>query len=129
MKIILSTFLLIGLLVTPVFALAQGLVPCGNEGQPRCELADIGQLLLNVFNFVVFYLATPLAGLGIVIGGILIMISGGPGGKNPVTGIASPNMYSTGTKIITGAVLGVFLIWTSWIIVDSVLKAIGYTGV
>src|SRR3989344_345860 len=110
-------FLLLVLFLVPVLTFAQGLVPCGQgsptnpDGTPnpswrRCELADLFTLIINVYNFLVIYISTPLAGLGIVLGGVLILISGGPGGSNPVTGIASPNMYNKGKSIVTGAILG-----------------------
>jgi len=118
-------FLLLILLIVPILTTAQGLVPCGQEGKPRCELNDIFELVLRVFKFLVYDISTVLAGLGIVIGGILILISGGPGGANPITGIASPNMYSTGKRIITGAIFGWFLIWGAWLIIHTVCLAIG----
>lgn len=130
MKKLFGVFLLVSLLVIPVFAFAQDpIVPCGGEGQAQCGIADIGRLFLNIFNFIVVYVSIPLAGLGIVIGGVLIMISGGPGGANPITGIASPNMYSKGKTIITGSILGILLIWTSYLIMNSILQALGYVGV
>ena len=117
----------------------QGLVPCGT-GSPtkpdgtldpawrRCELSDIFKLILNVYNFIILYIATPLAGLLIVIGGVLIIVSGGPGGRNPVTGVISPNLYSKAKDMILWTVVAIFLIFGSWLIINIVLIAIGYTG-
>ncbi len=105
---------------------AQGIVPCGQPGAPRCELSHIFVLILNVYNYVLI-IATSLAGLGIVIGGILIMISGG--GAVSIPGVAAgPNLYSTGTKIISGSIFGIVLIWGAWLIINTVLLAIGYAG-
>ena len=112
----------------------QGTDPKGNPTQVpnpdfhRCELADVFKLIENVYNFVVLYISTPLAGLGVVIGGVLILISGGPGGANPITGIASPNLYSRGKSIVTGSIFGWLLIWCAWLIINSVLIAIGLPG-
>ncbi len=132
MKKVFLTFLvsLVFFLAASGVAQAQGLVPCGQggPGAPRCELADIFTLVLNVYGFIVFYIAMPLAGLMIVVGGILMMISGGPGQTNPLTGIASPNLYNTAKNTLTGAIFGILLIWLSWLIVHSILLAIGYSG-
>lgn len=130
-----ASFAILFLFSTIIYA--DGLVPCGT-GSPtnpdgtinsywrRCELKDLFTLALNVYNFIVLKIATPLAGLLIVIGGVLIMISGGPGGKNPVTGVVSPNLYTTAKNMIKGAAIGIFLIFGSWLIINIVLTAIGY---
>ena len=122
----LFTLLALILLTTPISTTAQGLVPCGQPGAPRCELGDLFTLIANIFNFIVVYISTPLAGLAIVLGGVLILVSGGPGGKNPITGIASPNLYSTGKNMVVGAFIGWFLIWGAWLIIKTVTLAIGF---
>ncbi len=109
-----------------------GLVPCGNTIDPAtgagaCQLSDLFTLILNIYNFIVL-ISTALAALLIVLGGAIIVVSGGPGGKNPVTGAISPNMYSTAKSMLTGAVMGLLLVFGSWVIVNAVLVAIGYTG-
>lgn len=137
MKKFFLIFLLLILFLMPVLTIAQGLVPCGKgdptlpDGSPnpdwkRCELADLFKLVENVYGFIVLYIATPLAGLVIVMGGVIILISGGPGGLNPITGIASPNLYNTGKNMVTGAILGMFLILGGWLIINTVLNIIGY---
>ncbi len=117
--------LLLVLSLIPILSAAQTpLVTCGQPGGARCELKDIFDLVLNVFNFILL-IAAPLAGLMVVIGGVMIMVSGGPGAAGP-GGVASPNLYSRGKTILWGAVLGLVLILTSWLIIHSVLDAIGY---
>ena len=103
------------------------IVPCGQYSNCRCDLADVRELFLRVYIWVLG-IGTSLASLGIVLGGILIMISGGPGGTNPVTGIASPNMYNRGKQMITGCILGLILIWCAWLIIHTFAVIIGYTG-
>lgn len=105
-----------------------GLVPCGQYPDCRCEITDFFVMLLRLFNFITFVIATPLAGLIILIGGIMIMISGGPGSANPITGVISPNMYSTGKAMVFNAVIAVILIFTSWIIMNAVMAAFGFLG-
>ena len=96
---------------------AQGLVPCGTEGVERCELEDIFLLVFNVYNFIVWDIATPLAGLIIVIGGVMFIISAG-----------NPGLASKAKSIVIWSVIAWFLIWGSWLIIDTVLNIIGYTG-
>ncbi len=128
MKKILLFFILLVTFLAPQLAMS-ALVPCGNDGQNPCTLSDFFVLIRNVYDFMVWTIALPIAGLMIMIGGILILISGGPGGANPITGAISPNLYSTAKNIITYSIIGVVLIFGSWLIIDAVLKAIGYTGV
>ncbi len=116
-----------------------GIVPCGTSvisynagvlmtGCP-CELGHFFVMLLKIFRFLLWNLATPIAGLMIVIGGLLILLSGGPGGNNPVTGIASPNMYSTGKKIIMFSIMGVVTMFCAWVIINVLMtRIIGING-
>ena len=115
---------------------AADLVPCGQgsptmlgadaDGNPiqvpdpnwhRCEFSDIFVLILNVYNFILLKIATPFAGLMIVIGGVMLLASGG-----------NPNLASLARRILWGAFLGILLIFGAWLIVHTVLFAVGYTG-
>ncbi|MDO8530287.1 MAG: hypothetical protein Q7S10_02685 [bacterium] len=94
-----------------------GLVPCGQFPDCRCEIKDFFIMLRWIFDFIVKVIAAPLAGLLIVVGGVLILLSG-----------INANWYATGKRLITWAIISFLLILGSWLIVDIVLKAIGYTG-
>lgn len=126
MRKIFLIFLLLSVSLTPVLTTAQGLVPCGHgsptntDGKPnpnfkKCKITDIGILFLNIFNFIVFWISIPMASLVIVTGGVILLISGG-----------NPSMAGWAKKMIWGAVIGIVLILGSWVIIDTVLKAIGY---
>lgn len=91
------------------------LVPCGQYTNCRCELADIFEMIRRVFLFITAYIAAPLAGLFIVVGGILIMLSG-----------FNANWYPLGKRFIIWSFVSFLLIFGSFLIVDFVLKAIGY---
>ena len=91
-----------------------GLVPCGLTSGCRCELGHVFLLIKNVFNFIVFKIATPLAGLMIVIGGVMLVVSAG-----------NPGYVSQGKHIILWSIIAWLLIFASWIIIDTVLRAIG----
>ncbi len=125
----------------------QGFVPCGNDKTTitvtnpggsttiipdqlacRCELGHVFVVIAKIYKFIVLDIATPLAALLMVLGGLLIVISGGPGGKNPVTGTVTPNMYTNAKNMLMGAAVGLFFIFGSWLIVNVILRAIGYTS-
>jgi hypothetical protein len=110
--------ILLSLFIIPVLVTAQGLVPCGHgnptdPGFKKCTIADFGVLVLNVFNFIVFWISTPLAALLITIGGIMLLISGG-----------NPGLVGLANRMIWGAIWGLLLIWGSWLIVNTVISVL-----
>jgi len=94
------------------------IVQCGQGPDCRCEITDLFNLITRVFNFIVWKISLPLAGLIVVIGGVLYVISG-----------VDPGMKDRGKKMIIGAGWAIGLLLGAWLIVDIVLKTIGYTGV
>lgn len=96
---------------------AGSLVPCGQYLDCRCEFSDIFVLISRVYNFIVWTIAAPLAGFLIIAGGVIILASG-----------ANPNWYHTGKTMLWGAVIGLALIFGSWIIVNTLFYLFGYTG-
>lgn len=114
-KILLSLILL--LFLTPVLTNAQGLVPCGNPGQNPCTIAHFFIMLNNIFTFIVYWIATPLAVLMITIGGVMILISAG-----------NPNLAGTGKKILWVSIIGLVLVFCSWLIINAILSALGYSN-
>ena len=98
-----------------------GLVPCGsainNSGNLTCpcELEHVFVLVLNLYNFAVWKISVPLASLLVVIGGIMLLVSGG-----------NPGLASKARTILWGAVIGIVLVFGAWIIINTILVAIGY---
>lgn len=86
-------------------ALAQGIVPC--EGVD-CGKEDLYQLIMNVIDFAITYLAFPLVVLFFLIGGFFLLTSGG-----------SPNRIEQGKKAITGAVIGLVIVLTSVVVIHT----------
>lgn len=109
--------ILIGFSVFTSTTFAQGLVPCGNPGQSACTVCDFYVLIDNLIDFVAIKLAPPLALLLIVIGAVFIIISSG-----------SQDLYNKGKNIITMALLGLLIIWGSWMIIDVVMGAVAGQG-
>jgi len=96
---------------------ADQIVPCGNPSQSACTLSDFLTMIGNVYHFIVFTLATPLATVAVLIGAILMMISAG-----------NPNLMSIGKKVFWSAVIGIALVYCSYLIIQFILTAIGYKG-
>lgn len=112
---VLFIFFSFSIFASAVFA--QGLVPCGNPGQSACTVCDFFVLIDNLIDFVAIKLVPPLALLLIVIGAVFLIISSG-----------SQELYNKGKNIITMAILGALIIWSSWMIIDVVMGAIAGGG-
>ncbi len=109
--LLISLFFLF-LLLTPVLANAQGLVPCNG---PDCTIESFFVLLDRIFNFIVKWITTPLAILMMTIGGIMILISAG-----------NPGLATQGKNILWVSVIGLVLVFGSWLIVNFILTTLGY---
>ena len=96
---------------------AGGLVLCGQFVDCRCELTDFFEMLVRIFNFILL-VGGAFAGFIIALGGVLILASG-----------LNPNWYERGKKMIMGACIAVLLMFCSWLIINIILTAFGYTGV
>ena len=111
----------LAIIFIPLLAKAD-IVQCGN-GKPSdanyspCTICDFFQMLVNVYSFIVLQIATPLAIIAIIVGGILMMLSAG-----------NPNLMSKGKTILYAAIIGLFLVFGSWLIIDFVLNLIGYSN-
>ncbi|OGZ84880.1 MAG: hypothetical protein A2599_00495 [Candidatus Staskawiczbacteria bacterium RIFOXYD1_FULL_39_28] len=110
-SLLIGSFLLLFLI--PVLASAQGIVPCNG---PDCDICSFFEMLSNIYDFIVKFIAAPLAVLMLTIGGIMILISAG-----------NPNLSGIGKKILWAAIIGLVLVFCSYLIIDTILKAIGYT--
>ena len=124
-KLFLTFFVLLSfsVLIVPnittsqTFNPAKGIVPCGNPGQPACEIKDFFIMLAIIYDFLVKWIATPLAILGLTIGAIFILISAG-----------NPSLNKRGWDIVWAAVIGLALVFCSWLIINTLLSAMGYQG-
>ena len=110
-------FCLLLFIIIPNFAGAQGIVPCGNPGQDACTIKYFFVMLVNIYEFIVKMIATPLAVIAIIVGAIFMMISGG-----------NPNLMSRGKEVLKLAIIGLVLVFGSYLIIDFILTTIGFTG-
>jgi len=72
-------------------------------------------MLTNIYVFIVWDIATPLATIALIVGGIFMMMSAG-----------NPNIMGTGKKIVWAAVIGLVLVFCSFLIIDTILNLLGY---
>jgi hypothetical protein len=82
-----------------------------------CQLTHAFILTVNIYKFVLWYVMIPFAGLMVVVGGVLLVVSAG-----------NPGLASTAKKILLYTLIGMALALASWLIVDIILKTVGYTG-
>ena len=109
-------FYLLLFIIIPAIVDAQGIVPCGNPGEKACTITDFFTLLTNIYSFIIWSIATPLAIIAIIVGAIFMMISGG-----------NPNLMSRGKEILKLAIIGLVLVFGSYLIIDFILKTLGFT--
>lgn len=118
-RLLFSAALLVFFLA-PVFVSAQttGLVKCGlvyvgeSSEQKLCTMCDIFKLVQTVTNFLVLYLAPLITALVLAYGGFLLLTPGG-----------STDKAKRGKTAMTNAVMGIVIIYVSWLAVDAVMKA------
>jgi hypothetical protein len=114
MKKIFFAIILISLILIP-FLVNAAIVPCGNPDQNPCTLTDFFILLNNIYSFVVNIIAAPLATIALIIGGVMMLTSGG-----------NPSQFGKGRQILIYAIIGLCLAFGSMLIIKTLLLAMGY---
>jgi len=98
-------------ILVPFLASARGIVPCGGAGENPCNICYLFRGTSNVVNFIVYDFAMPVAVAVLIYGGIMMLTAG-----------ASEGNVKKGRDAITKAVVGMVIVLSAWIIVDTVLK-------
>ena len=94
------------------------IVPCGTEANPEpCNLCHLWHLASNIINFLSFNLAIPLATLLFVAAGVIFLISGG-----------NQEKVALARNIFTNTVIGLVIIFCSWMLIDTLIKSIATSG-
>ncbi len=117
------SFLVVGaLFLSPVLVYAQttggdsGLVKCGPQQDKLCELKDLFDLLVGIYNFL-------LGTAGIVAFGLLIW-----GGIQMILFSVDEEKMKSGKATVMQALIGLSIILLAYIIVNTLLMAIGVTS-
>ena len=110
---------LLVLIAAPALAapLEIGLVPCGFEGLPACDPCYLWYLAGNIVDFLLKGLALPILALALLAGGIVWLTSSG-----------NPAQIEKGKKILTSSVLGIFIAFGAWLIVNTIIHTLGQGG-
>lgn len=90
-----------------------GLVPCGFGGTP-CTICHFWVLADRIIDFLTKWMALPILTVAILIGGLFILFAAGDSGK-----------ITQGKKIIASAVVGIFIAFGGWLIVNTVINTLG----
>jgi len=100
-----------------------GIVPCGrpcddpttqrDETRP-CEFCHFFIMINGIVEFIMFRLVPVIAVLMLVFGGVMFLFAG-----------AKPDMLIRAKGTITAAVVGIVIIFSAWIIVNTVLDKTG----
>jgi hypothetical protein len=99
---------------------AAGLVPqCSGPvinketGEKMCQPCDIFVGFVNIINFLVFTI-TPFAAAIMIVASGLILIFGG-----------SESAKTMGKKMFTNTIVGLVIIFSSWLIINTIIRTIG----
>jgi len=92
------------------------LVPCGCDSCP-CTLCHFFLLLDRVVDFLILEIVPIAATLMLVVGGVMFLTSAG-----------NPNTVEKAKKIMTSVIFGLMIIFTAWLIINTLLFYLGYTG-
>ncbi len=108
-------FLVVLFIALPVYAgIHTGpIVPCGGTGQPDCTLCHLWNLGSNIINFISFNLAIPFATILFITAGVIFLVSGG-----------NEQKVVLAKSIFTNVVIGLLIIFTSWLLIDTLFKTI-----
>lgn len=119
-------FLLISFLFLVIFSPGlthAGIVPCGlSEDDPTqkgnqtkaCEFCDIFVLSNNILEWIFTRIIPIVATLMIIAGGVMFLFAG-----------AKAEMFNKAKGVITAAVIGLLIIFSAWVIVNTVFDKIG----
>ncbi|MEK7583168.1 MAG: pilin [Patescibacteria group bacterium] len=120
-KIFLVFFL--GLLFFSMAVPAQAaLVTCGLKSQDvketseiegACTICDILKLLKNIVDYISFTLVPIFAGVMILVSGLIIVLGG-----------AKPEMVTQGRSMLTNTLIGVAIIYSSYMITNFIIKSV-----
>ena len=114
-KTLATLFVFSGLFLSFIAVQAdEGLVPCGGEGQPSCQLCHVFIMFDRIVDFVMLTLVPPLAALMLVISGVMFFTAAG-----------DPSGLGKARSVLTSVVFGLVIVYGSWLIINSFFLVIG----
>jgi len=110
-----SILILIFFTIFPIETYGQGLVPCGGAGNP-CKLCHFFVLLNNIW-VLILKIVAGIAAITFTVGGIMFLFAGN-----------NPAMLQSGKKVVTSTVIGLLIIFGSWMLVNTILTWPGFVS-
>jgi hypothetical protein len=100
-----------------VLVTGRQIVPCGTRAgnTEPCTLCHLYNLAKNILDFLLFWLALPIAVLVLLGGGILLLVSTG-----------NPSTIQRGKDAMQNAVIGLIIAFAAWIIINTILATLGF---
>ena len=134
-KIFAIYFLVFLVLIMPAVSLAQpkminikgdnSLVPCDNTPDPTtgviahpCDWTALMALVNNIINFIIYFMAIPIAAIMFAYAGFLLLTAGGE----------AAGARTKAKNIFTNAVIGLVIAVACWLIIKLILSVVGYNG-
>ena len=92
-----------------------GIVPCGTPDCP-CNFCDFFKLIHNIINFLLIPcglnnhipLIPSIAGIMLIIGGLVMLVSQG-----------NPGMFNKAKSILTATIIGLIIIFIAWVFLNT----------
>ena len=85
-----------------------------HQDNEMCEFCHIFELVNNILVYVLTCLAPIISGVMLILGGFYLMIAG-----------VDPGKMQKGKEIITAAIVGLMVIFVSWVILNTFLSSMG----
>jgi len=113
---ILTIIVLISIFLIPNFIYADlvPLVRCGGAGQPACQICHLFDMLDRIVDFILLFIVFPIATLLLIVGGGMLIISSG-----------DTNKINQGKSILVSTIIGLLIILSSWLIINTFMTTIG----
>ena len=94
-----------------------GLSPCegtANQYFIPCQPCHIFIMIDSIIDFILLTIVPPIATIIFIAGGVSFYLAG-----------ANPGQFQKAKSVLTAAIIGLVIIYTSWIIVNTTLTAVG----
>ncbi|HEY4487034.1 MAG TPA: hypothetical protein VJB70_04895 [Candidatus Paceibacterota bacterium] len=120
-RLFFTAFLIAFIVLVPsiVFAqniLTEGIVPCGDDGEPSCDFGQLIQLVQNLITFALI-IAAPLAAIMFAYAGFLYLTAAGETGK-----------ISKAHSVFMTVFWGIVIVLAAWLIVNTIFEAVANKG-
>lgn len=100
--------------IFPNIILAAGIVPDAGKATGNYQINDFLRIAINLSDWILGIVGS-LALLAFVAGGVMFIFSGG-----------NSSLVERGRAMIIGAVIGLIVVFTSFMIINFVMKGLGY---